>query len=249
MSHPSSLDAVGQKIKEAAIAFYNRHETAIHRFIKPIEIEIVFVMWLIVWPYLYVGFYALFVSLALALWYGVARGVGLAVPAGSLFHAVWSYYKSPVPNAVINAGAMFIIAFWIFMVRIYYRAFYAFVEMIIGAIIASSVNLDDKDQLKVTLTLAGGIYVMVRGLDNLEKAYPNDSGLGVVLRYLAPFFRYYTIGDFLGNRNTTLEQAADPAYWRSVAGKDPLAAVPECQIEGDVSKSGSEPGNPDEPPA
>ena len=40
MSHPSSLDAVGQKTKEAAIAFYKRHETAIHRFIKPIEIEI-----------------------------------------------------------------------------------------------------------------------------------------------------------------------------------------------------------------
>jgi hypothetical protein len=37
------------------------------------------------------------------------------VPSGSLFHAVWSYYKSPVPNAVINADAMFIIAFWIFM--------------------------------------------------------------------------------------------------------------------------------------
>jgi hypothetical protein len=236
MFDPYSPNALAEQMKKAMVDYFTSHEAAFERMTKRISAEWAFVMMLLMWPYIYLFTYAVLVAFTLIVWYGIVRTIGFDVPPGNLFEAIWSYYESPIPHFFILIGAFFIVAFWIFLLRTYYRALYGLVEMVVGAIIASSVGFDDPDQKKVLLTLAGGIYVMVRGLDNVDKTLPADSAWSHTLRDYAPFFRYWIVGDFFGNRQTSLQNVSDPSYWRAVAGKDPLAP-PDIDGERDVPKT------------
>jgi hypothetical protein len=219
MAVPNPFELANKRIERAAKAFLQRHEAAIERFWKGFDTKTLFVGMVLLWPYMYLFMYGLLISIALLAWYVFSRLVGLAVPHGNLFQIVWSYFERPVWNSFILFGAMFIVGFWVFMLRTYNRAFYGFVEMVVGAVIASSVDLNDADQKKMLVVLAGGLYVMVRGLDNMEKGLPPEHFWSHMLRYYAPFLRHWLMSD----QRMTLQQVANPAHWRTVVNKDALA--------------------------
>jgi hypothetical protein len=227
------FDPLVQKIKPSLEAFFTRHQAAISRF----HSNMVLIGFLFFWPFLYVAVYGLFVCVLLAAYYFAASLIGIWVPSGGVFAAISDYYHSPIPNTLINIVGAFIVAFWVFMLRSLYRRTYGVIEMIAGALIVGSVNLDGPDQKAVVLILMGGLYVMVRGLDNLDKGTLPESGLAHWLRYYPGFFRFWIFGH-PSHPSPTLTEAADPFYWRRVADIDPTQPPVGEQPENQTRKQG-----------
>lgn len=207
-----SRDLFIKRIEKRLEVFFTRHETAVNRFKRMANLA----AFCLLWPYSSLLSYALLVTAVLGIWYGFASVMGLEVPEGNFFQAILTYYKQPTLRTVINIGFLFLIAFWIFMVRSYYRVFYGFLEMIVGAIIGSSVNVNDPDQKVVLLTLASGVYVMVRGLDNIDKGVSDEGPGADVLRYFPLYLRNW----IESGKDLSVSEVLDPANWRTHAEKD-----------------------------
>ncbi len=70
-------------------------------------------------------------------------------------------------------------AAWIlFVLRVFQRAIYGFVEIVIGIITvmntyteAVTTNVNVMADTKILLTLAAGIYIVIRGLDNIDQGF------------------------------------------------------------------------------
>ena len=71
---------------------------------------------------------------------------------------------------------MFLYAIGLFLFRERFRAGYGIIEILVGLLsIFNGFNRDDFNisQIEIYLKLGGGLYIIVRGLDNITKYFEN----------------------------------------------------------------------------
>jgi hypothetical protein len=100
-----------------------------------------------------------------------------------LFGAMWGRLRAPMLESVwwrfLGVGCLGLVALGLYLARRYYRVVYGMAEIAIGlAACWAALGAATAPPLVVALTLASGVYVIVRGVDNavvgwvLPKAQP-----------------------------------------------------------------------------